>query len=331
MDLNDDCLLAILDFLSIGNLVNIGKICQRLQAMTVLCFQSHHHSTLKLDAGKMKQRVGFEQVLKVFGPAATKITFSINDVNMHQHHDELGTQVFVMIAKYCKNIVGMELLFVCVDLTYETDETMLSIQQLMSNVIELSFISSSLPEPIFRFCRALETLTLRCVTVLHDGENNNRLNQHFPNLKTLSIHEMPNSVINGLLAANQNNIQSLKLDIECYTRKHIINPYHIIAEARQLPHLTDLFISLNICKTSEDYVNHLISEVAKMPALRVLKLELISGIATVTKDLFRSMSAVSVLQEIHLRRWSPENKEMISIKLRRSDVIHELYQSFAPF
>lgn len=281
-----------------------------------------------MDTGKIKKRVRFEHVLKAFGQAATKITFSIKS---NIHHDELGTQVLEMIAKYCKNVVSMEFVSVCVDLTSANEETVLNIQQLMSSVVELSFVSSSLPEPIFRFCNALEALTLRCVTIQHQGENNNSLNRHFPNLKTLSIHEMPNSVINGLLEANQNNIQSLKLDIECYTRKQIINPYHIIAEAKQLPNLTELFISLNICKTSEDYVNHLISEVAKMPALRVLKLELISGIATVTEDLFISMSAVAALQEIHLRRWSPVHEEMISTKLRRSDAIHKLYKSFAPY
>lgn len=296
--------------------------------MTFSCFQTHHQSALKLDTGKIKRRVRFEQVLKAFGEAATKVTFSIKS---NIHHEELGTQVFEMITKYCKNVVSLEFVSVCVDLTGVNEETMLNIQQLMSRAIELSFISSTLPESIFRFCNALQTLTLRCVTVLHQGENNNSLNEHFPNLKTLSIHEMPNSVINGLLDANLNNIQSLKLDIECYTRKQMINPYHIIDKAKQLPHLTDLFISLNICKTSEDYVNHLISEVAKMPALRVLKLEVISGIATVTEDLFTSMSAVAALQEIHLRRWCPEHEEMISTKLRRSDAIHTLYKSFAPY
>lgn len=329
MDLNDDCLLVIINHLSINDLLNVGNVGQRLKSLTMLSFKTQHKSTLNLIAVSARHRGTVpdrsDQIIEAFGRVATKMTYYLR----FQTSAQKGVQVLIHIAKHCKSLVSLELRNFSLDLTGRNEKTMAHIWRLMSNITELSLISSSLSENILRFCQGVESLRLCYFSAIPERTNNNTLNQHFPHLKSLDISDMPNAVIDGLLEAYRNNIRCLKLNTTIFSDE----PYHILTKAGHLPQLTDLFLTLHIGETSETRLNDIISEVTAFPTLKELKLELKLGKSIATKSLFEKMSSVVALQDIKINgvwEWGDDISGS-SIKLRRSDDIHELYHGFAPY
>lgn len=326
MDLNDDCLLAILAELEVNHLADMANVCRRLQTLAGLCFETRHKSTLVLATGRIREITEIEEcflpTLETFGPSATKVVFSTE----YTSTTEFTTEVFLMIVKHCPNIVNMDLGYFYINLKGQNKETLTKIRRLMSKVTTLSFNWGLMPDALIKYCYAVETLTLENVYHELDFARRDILNQHLPHLKTVRWNNPPDVVIEGLLEANHKHIKTLQL----FSTLRSNRPRDIIAKASQL---TDLYLELNISSTSEDLLIGFMSDVAKHPTLKLMSLKLFGGTAIFSRNLFEVMSAVEFLKDIHIHgtESEKEEKEMLTIKLRRSDVIHGFYQYFEPY
>lgn len=321
------------NYLSIIDLANIGGVCQRLRTLAVSCFRTHHKNKLKLDTGRKRLKApdGFEKILKTFGHVVMKISI----YTRHASNAELGTQLLIMTAKHCKSVNGLMLRCVRLDFTGQNQETMTNVQRLMSNVTELSVFRNhlSLADPIFRYCYALETLSFCCNSVFYGADNNiSSLNHHFPNLKTLRANGLSNAVLSKLLEVNRDNVRSLHFDTSI--RKNML--LGIVSKVGRMRQLTSLHLSLKLeSANNETHLNDLMSEIALFPALKKFYLELQYRSVPLTKALFKILSTAKNLQDIHIWQYAVavdvNARKTTSIKLRRSNAVHDLYQHFVPY
>lgn len=94
-DLNNDCLLAIFEYLSISELADVATTCTRFQAIARDCFSLHHKSNcMELYVNSIAERRQTAVILRNFGDLITIL-------EIISSHMKDSTFTLNMMSKYC--------------------------------------------------------------------------------------------------------------------------------------------------------------------------------------------------------------------------------------
>ncbi|XP_063699572.1 uncharacterized protein LOC134830122 isoform X2 [Culicoides brevitarsis] len=285
MDLNDDCLLTILDYFDLFELVKIRGVCHRLDIL----IDSYRYKYLTFES-KIRKLNFLYDVLKFLGPTVQNLTidYSRGEVNSN------SSIIIEWIAALCENLETLSLIYVDIN---KPDEFSSILKQLKSLTLKCPLIENSLAE-CFIGAKKLEELK-----IFENDLISEKFFENIFNLKSLSIVDCKNVTTYDTIFKNNFSIEKLEINLSFEQDSSSVNSI-----VNQLRGIQELFVIVR------GPVN--INRFAELPKLQKLKIEInqrfVGQNEVDINELLEKLSKKNKIEELSLINFQTINCEKLA-------------------